>query len=61
MIDAIRTVVFLTSALIAIIYFNCLFCETVKANSANPPPHKFQWSAACDCTERVLKYYRSLL
>ena len=46
-------VVFLTGLFVFIVFAQCLFWETVKANGANPPPNVFQWSKArvCGCEQ----------
>ena len=49
--------IFLMGLFVFIVFGQCLFWETVKANGANPPPNVFQWSKArvCGC-EQMAEY-----
>lgn len=48
-------VVIAFNLLLVFTFGNCLFWATVNANSTiKPPPGKFQWTAATECTREVL-------
>jgi hypothetical protein len=51
--------VVLLNLFIVMVFGNCLFWETIKANSATPPPNTFQWSKAraCGC-KQMADYFR---
>ena len=42
-------VIFCINMFIVLVFANCLFWETVKANSAGSPENVFQWSRAGEC------------
>ena len=53
-------IIFLVNVFITIVFGQCLFFETMKANSAEPPPNVFQWSKARDCgCKQLADYFRS--
>jgi len=49
--------IFLISTFLILVFGNCLFLETLKANGAKPPPNVFQWQPAKACTCDVLASY----
>lgn len=51
--------VVLLNLFIVMVFGNCLFWETVNANSVTPPPNEFQWSKArvCGCRQ-MADYFR---
>jgi len=51
--------VFIVNVFITIVFGQCLFWETIKANSAEPPPNRFQWSKARNCgCKQLADYFR---
>jgi hypothetical protein len=59
-IDFIKGAVILAVTFLFIVFLNCVFWETVRANSyINPPPQKFQWEAGKECSCGVLRAYAS--
>jgi len=57
MIEFIKGTVVLAVFFLFLVFANCTFWETIKANGRINPPHKFQWEAGKECSCGVLRTY----